>query len=571
MTIAEENETQEVKALPSFLIAECGTINTTVALFDVAAGSYRLISQATAPTTATEPWLNIMEGVYSAIRQLEVITGRSLLTPQRKLITPARQNGSGVDQFAAIASAAEPLATLLVGLFDDVSLASARRVLNSTYADAISCLSLSHEQDEEKHLAALLTEKPDLIFIVGGTDGGATQRLLRLVETVSIGMGPLASRQPVQVLYAGNKQLRERVRELLKDRAKVHVAENVRPDLETENLVDATRIINELYSDLKISTLPGIHTLHEWHQQPVIPTLQAFATVAKYFAALHKGRVLGVDLGSNNVAIILADSHKVQTYMRNDLGMGTPLLNLLDEVEPSAIARWMPQPTSDEVIRDFIFYKALNPQTIPVTEMECYLEQAIAREIIRRVVPEPLPSFNVLLARGQTLTNTPRPGQAILLLLDALQPSGIFSVALDKYGVLPALGALAIDQPLAVVQALEAGVLSDLGWVIAPTGKGQAGQSAVKGLVESPQGQFDLDVEHGRIDTTVLNTGQIAEVTLQPDKRINLGFGPGKGKKLSVRGGAVGLVVDARGRPLPTFDDDKRLDQVRKWYWDVGG
>jgi len=182
-----------------------------------------------------------------------------------------------------------------------------------------------------------------------------------------------------------------------------------------------------------------------------------------------------------------------------------------------------------------------------------------------------LPSFNMLLARGQTLTHTPRAGQSILLLLDALQPTGIFSVALDKYGVLPALGALASEQPLAVVQALEAGVLSDLGWVIAPTGKGQAGQSLVKGVVESPQGQFNLDVDHGRIDTTILNSGQVAEVTLQPDKRIDLGFGPGKGKKLTVHGGAVGLIVDGRGRPLPDFDEDKRVEQVHKWYWDVGG
>ncbi|MBK8987175.1 MAG: glutamate mutase L [Chloroflexi bacterium] len=571
MTIAEETGTSETKALESFLVVECGSVNTTAALFDIAAGTYRLICQTMAPTTASEPWLNIMDGVLNAIQQMESITGRALLTPQRKLITPARQNGSGVDQFAAVASAAEPLITSLVGLFDDVSLSSGRGVVAAAYANVINSFSLNQEQNAEEMLAALIAQRPDLVFIVGGTDGGAEQRLLHLVETVSSGIGPLAAKQPVQVLFAGNKHLRERVRDLLKDRAKVHVAENVRPNLETENLADAARIVNDLYSDLKLGALPGVHTLHEWHKQPIIPTLQAFATVAKYFAALHKGRVVGVDLGSNSVAVLVADAHHVQTYMRNDLGMGQPIIHLLDEVEPAAIARWMPQAISDDEIRDFIWHKSLYPQTIPTTEFESYLEQAIAREMIRCVAPEALPPFNVLLARGQTLTNTPLPGQAILLLLDALQPTGIFSVALDKYGVLPALGALAAYQPLAVVQALEAGVLTDLGWVIAPTGKVQTGQSVVKGVVESPQGQFDLDVEYGRIDATILDSGQIADVSLQPDKRIDLGFGPGKGKKLSVRGGAVGLMVDARGRPLPTPDDDKRIEQVRKWYWDVGG
>ena len=89
MTIPEEKETQEPKTLESYLIAECGTTNTTVALFDLAVGSYRLIAQATAPTTVGEPWLNIMEGVYLAIQRIEAITGRTLLTSQRKLITPS--------------------------------------------------------------------------------------------------------------------------------------------------------------------------------------------------------------------------------------------------------------------------------------------------------------------------------------------------------------------------------------------------------------------------------------------------------------------------------------------------
>ncbi len=157
------------------------------------------------------------------------------------------------------------------------------------------------------------------------------------------------------------------------------------------------------------------------------------------------------------------------------------------------------------------------------------------------------------------------------MLLDALQPTGIFSIALDKYNVLPALGLMAKTQPTAVVQALEAGVLTDLGWVIVPTGKGQSGQSIMTGVVESEgQGQFDLDIEYGAIDTTVLSTGQIANVMLNPHKRIDIGFGEGKSKKITVRGGAVGLVIDGRGRPLTVPDSEERYELVRKWYWDVG-
>ena len=570
MTIAEERQDQPT-APASCLIAECGSSTTTVALFDVAAGSYRLIARAVAPTTAVAPWHNIAEGVYQAIQQIEEITGRTLLTAQRKLISPARQSGVGVDQFFAVASAAPPLATALVGLFDDISLTSARRALGSANAQETSCLSLDNEQDEEIYLTTLLATEPDLVFIVGGTDGGATERLLYLVEKVGLAVAPLAERKRVHVLFAGNKQIREQVGAIMKNRAELHVAENVRPDLATTRLADAVREINNLYSDFKIGGLPGIRVLNDWSQQPALPTVQAFATLIRYVAALQKGRVLGVDLGSSSVSLIMADTHRAQIYRRNDLGMGRMVGNLLDEVEPAAIARWLPYTLSDAAIRDFVLHKSLYPETIPATDEEVYLEQAIAREIIRRVAPRPLPPFDMLLMRGQTLTQAPRPGQAILLLLDALEPEGIFSVALDKYGVLPALGALASSQPLAVVQAMEAGILSDLGWVIAPTGKGQAGQSVIKGVLESPEGRFDLDVEYGRIDTTTLSVGLTAEVSLTPDKRIDLGFGPGKGKKLAMHGGAVGLIVDARGRPLSPPDPEKREEQIRKWYWDVGG
>jgi hypothetical protein len=562
---------QELPLPQSCLIAECGSSTTTVALFDVAAGSYRLLARATAPTTAFDPWFNLAEGVCLAVRQIEQITGRTLLTPQRKLITPARQQGGGVDQFIAVANAAPPLATALVGLFNDISLASARRVLASTNALEVSCLNLDNEPDEESYLAALLAQEPDLIFIVGGTDGGATERLIHLVEKAHLALGPLAEKKRVQVLFAGNRQLRERVGAIMKNRAQLHVVENVRPDLETENLTDAVREVNNLYSDLKLGGLPGVYALNDWGSQPIVPTGQAFATLVRYVAALHKKRVLGLDLGSSSVSLVLADANRAQIYQRNDLGMGRMVGTLLDEVEPQAIARWLPYTLTDAAIRDFILHKSLHPQTIPATDEEVYLEQAIAREIIRRVAPQPLPPFTMLLARGQTLTQTPRPGQAILLLLDALQPTGIFSVALDKYGVLPALGALSSSQPLAVVQAMEAGVLSSLGWVIAPFGKGQAGQSVVKGVMESAEGRFDLDVAYGQIETMVLSAGQVAQVSLTPNKRVDLGFGPDKGKKLSVRGGAVGLVVDARGRPFPHLEPDERVEQIRKWYWGVGG
>jgi hypothetical protein len=42
--------------------------------------------------------------------------------------------------------------------------------------------------------------------------------------------------------------------------------------------------------------------------------------------------------------------------------------------------------------------------------------------------------------------------------------------------------------------------------------------------------------------------------------------------KAEVAGGALGLIIDARGRPINLpGDQDKRRAKVQGWYWDVGG
>jgi hypothetical protein len=55
---------------------------------------------------------------------------------------------------------------------------------------------------------------------------------------------------------------------------------------------------------------------------------------------------------------------------------------------------------------------------------------------------------------------------------------------------------------------------------------------------------------------------------------VDIGRGLGRGgKPYKVQGGAVGLIIDARGRPLVNAlpsDADERLQRVQQWLWDVG-
>ncbi len=566
----------------SFLTADCGSTNTTVALFDVANGNYRLLAKATAPTTLNGAEPDITIGIQQAISRIEEVTGRELLNEQGALIRPSNAIGVGVDQFTAVISAAPPLRTLLVGLFDDVSLASARRAMSNSYVLEVDCISLADSREEASQINAVIAAHPDLLFIVGGTDGGAKQRPMSIIETVNLGLGLLTGRQKPQVIFAGNINLREPIRKLLGDGANLQVANNVRPTLDSEQLDHSFQLIRKVYEEVKVNQLPGMAKMRDWSTLPVTSTAQAFATITEYFAALQNKRVIGIDLGSNSTTFVVSDPDRTHLSIRSDLGMGKPIANLLSTTDAGSIRQWIRGDIEADEVEDLIQQKHLFPESVPMSEKSQQMEQAVARQIVETVVrdavaswnwsPEQLSPFNLMLVRGATLTNVSRPGQAILMMLEAIQPTGFFSVALDQHGVLPALGALAPHDPLAVVQALEGGVLVDLGWVVAIKGKGQPGKKALTVVLETNKvTQLTLEVAYGSMELLPIAPGQSATITLQPERGIDIGFGPGQSKKVKLLGGQLGLVIDARGRPLTLpQEEDARLDTLRQWSWGVG-
>jgi hypothetical protein len=55
-------------------------------------------------------------------------------------------------------------------------------------------------------------------------------------------------------------------------------------------------------------------------------------------------------------------------------------------------------------------------------------------------------------------------------------------------------------------------------------------------------------------------------IRFEPTRQFDVGAGYGKVWDGMVKGGIVGVVIDARGRPLKLSDDeDKRMQQLRKW------
>jgi hypothetical protein len=160
----------------------------------------------------------------------------------------------------------------------------------------------------------------------------------------------------------------------------------------------------------------------------------------------------------------------------------------------------------------------------------------------------------------------------MLMLLDGLQPAGVTTVLLDQNNLVSALGAAADVNPLLSVQVLGSNTMVNLGAVIAPLGTARVGTPILRVKITYEGGrEVNLDVKYGSLEVLSLPMGAVATLRLQPLHRFDVGMGPGRGGRLQVVGGALGVVIDARGRPLVLNSDPiRRREKMQKWLWTLG-
>ena len=63
-----------------------------------------------------------------------------------------------------------------------------------------------------------------------------------------------------------------------------------------------------------------------------------------------------------------------------------------------------------------------------------------------------------------------------------------------------------------------------------------------------------------------------ADLELRPTRRFDVGLGTrGQAGTTKVEGGMLGIIIDARGRPLPIAQDPaEQREKIQRWLWDMG-
>ena len=456
---------------------------------------------------------------------------------------------------------------------------------------------LPHEKiDRIRHL------RPDMILLSGGTDGGTITHVVELAEYISAANPKprLGMTFQLPVIFAGNKDAREKIKEILDKKTSLHITDNIRPTLERENLFPARQEIQKLFLEHVMAQAPGYKKLMSWTGAPIMPTPGAVGLIMQTIARKNNINVVGVDIGGATTDVFSVYGEIFNRTVSANLGMSYSISNVLAEAGIENILRWVPFDINESDLRNRIKNKMIRPTTIPQTIEELKIEQAISREALRlsfeqhkslavglkgvqrerdiseafkqEITGETLVDMlklDLLVGSGGVLSHAPRRSQAMLMMVDTFLPEGITRIAVDSIFMMPHLGVLSTVNEQAATEVFEKDCLIHLGTCISVVkgSIGKAGEKCISYKITMPDGKrIEESLPYGELCTFPLDIDRHADIEIQPAKNFDFGAGKGKPVKAKISGGVIGIVIDTRGRPI-TLAKDKasRVEQLKLW------
>lgn len=566
----------------SVIALDIGSVHTRALLFDMVDGQYRFIAAGAVPSTAGAPYHDVGQGVQAAILRLQEITARNFYNKAGQLQLPSQADGTGIDQIATVFSAGPDLRLVTIGLLETVSVESVNRLAATTYGQVMESIGLNDRRPTDAQIDAILKAEPDLIILAGGTDQGATRSIAKMVDLISLTLQVLPRDKRPDVVYTGNQAIAKRLKEVLSKLTNVHVAPNVRPTIDLEDLGPAQEVLSNVITTRRTAQVGGLAGVASQSTMPLVPAAEGLGRMVKFLSKTDgmPKRVLGIDLGASYTTVASASNGVLQTSTQK-MGIGTGLSAVLQATHLPEVTRWLPMHVNEADVRDYLWQRTLYPSMQPMTTETLAIEQTMVRQALRAALQglqntwADLPAnYDLIVASNSILAQGSTQGQAMLAILDGLQPTGISTILLDTYDVLPALGAIAAHNALLPVQALESSALLNLGAVISPICSAPYGTVILKVKVEKEGGETStLEIRQGSLTVLPVQAGQTVKVHLEPQRRMILNpSGKEKQRSFKMTGGVCGVIIDTRGRPLNLPEDaPRRRDMIKKWVLSLGG
>ena len=574
-----------------FLGIDIGNIHSRAALFNVLDGKYRVTG---CKAEQTSLGTNLATGTGHAIRSLQKTINHILLRPSGGLIIPPVQLDEGVDHMSLVTSVGDWARCALIGLTESGSMATGKMLLNSLPVNTVAEFSLANLANQQQVIEALGEARPEIILLAGGEEEGAQDKVRQWVDVVRLALRLIPQSVKPDVIFAGNSLLNDDVSRRLEPLSMLYQRPNIFPRSGLVNIRPTQSLLNQLIIALWEEKIAGLSDLGKLSKGSKSTSAFAHDRIVRYMGqssdesskkASSRG-VMAINLGGGSSLLSARMGEQFGTVIQP----AWPELSQPDLGKLLAyVFKWTASLVSRMEAEQFVCNHALNPQIIPETTTELALSQAVARFRIRQAL-EKFASvqqwlehdsdfglkgqFEPIVISGDVFSTAPQPGQTMLMVLDGLQLHGISTIVLDRYQIMPLLGTIGGFEPVLPVHVLASDALINLGTVIAPSSPLREGKTILTLHVSTDTGKsYEVDINQGTLRRLVIPTGVTAVLEIEPDKQTDVGFGGvGRGGQLKLTGGLVGVVIDARGRPisLPENDED-RVALLRQWHGVLGG
>ena len=584
------------------LATDCGSTTTKAILIEKIGSEFHQTHRGEAPTTVEAPVDDVTVGVINAITEVQELAGRKLLE-NNQIIKP-QTNDEGVDLYISTSSAGGGLQMMVAGAVRNLTAESAERAALGAGAIVMDVIASNDKRLPHEKIDQIRQLRPDMLLLSGGVDGGTVAHVAELAEIVAAANPKprLGVSYQMPVIFAGNKDAADIVREKLEGRMSLEVVDNLRPTMERENLMPTRLKIQDQFLEHVMMHAPGYKKLIEWTDTEIMPTPGAVGAIMQTIAEQNRIQVVGVDIGGATTDVFSVFQNQVGESVFNrtvsaNLGMSYSISNVLTEAGMGNILRWLPFDINLVDLQNRIKNKMIRPTTIPQLLEELIIEHAIAREALRlafeqhkklavelkgvqqqRTISEAFAQtetgntlvsmfdLNLIVGSGGVLSHAPRRQQSMLMMIDAFLPEGVTQLAVDSIFMMPQLGVLSQVNKEAATQVFNRDCLIHLGTCIAPTGQAKKGSSCLEISVNMPSGIVEDTIPAGELKLYKVGMDEVVQVKIQPNRHFDAGAGNGQVVETEVRGGVVGLVIDTRGRPLEmSADTVQSVEDLKTW------
>jgi len=542
-------------------------------LFGRVEGRGRFISGSAVQSTAIPPIDDASVGARQSLRGIEDHTGLRIVGPDG-VDVPSRGE-QGVDVIAVTGLPAVPVRLAMLALgetpMSGPMLAAARRTVT-----VVEVLTARVRTSDGTLSGALLENairefRPDALVLLQGNQVDA-----EWAATIGTLTSLVTDEIVNLIIIVASDQYQQQAAQAIGERADLRGIDPV--EFPVGDIAAALETELQALYDGRVDTAALVTATAP---TPFVSRVRAADLVTRFVARRREQSVVAVDI-ADGAMVHWATPQQSDVQVRPDIDLGHHIRAIFN-ADLGALSQWLPVAVSHEDLSHWILNRALRPSTVAESLHDMLIERAILVELLRTVwtgLAASRQSDVDLILAGRPFSTMPDPALAALALLDAIQPDpegGVVEMVLDTDGLVAAAGALGEQSPALAADVVEHDLIHPFATALVVRGSGTDGQLAVRGEVQNAQGEtVRFTVPHGSIHRIAVDDGTTASLSLFCEGGCTIGgrselTGIAIGPEGELRPGQLGLIIDARGRPInQQVEPGLRTGRVQNWFEDLG-